>query len=160
MTSSVIRPGCLICCLMLEMCGKRRAHRGRTPGIAQTYVYTPGGFPQGQTLCSKTQARLLSRALVMMHLVKVVFQFERCLANFAIFKIDAQVMPISQTGIAARRCASNALPYAASTCVEATTGTPSFRSRIFSQAGFLDPPPAVYTCAMNKGQLACLTYLP
>lgn len=68
-------------------------------------------------------------------------------------------MPISQTGIAARRCASDALPYAASTCVEATTGTPSLFSRIFSQAGFLDPPPAVYTCAMNTGQWVCLTYL-
>lgn len=43
---------------------------------------------------------------------------------------------IQETGIAAPRCASNALPYAASTCVEATTGTPSFLSRILIQALF------------------------
>lgn len=43
-------------------------------------------------------------------------------------------------------CASNALPYAASVWVDATTGTPSFLSRILIHAGFFDPPPAVCTC--------------
>ena len=121
--------------------------------MSDSVSYDHGSFVSCIVICcivkhNVWQAELSSTGLPMMHLKKLISDLK-----------NAQVMPVCQTGIAARRCASNALPYAASTCVEATTGTPSFLSLILSQAGFLDPPPAVYTCAMDAGQSACLTYL-
>ena len=56
----------------------RRANRCRSPEIA----FIPlEGFTQVQTLCIKAQAGLSSRALLMMHLIKVFFQFGRCTSD-------------------------------------------------------------------------------
>ena len=42
--------------------------------------------------------------------------------------------------------ARRAAPYAASAWRDLTTGTPSMRCRMSSQASLAEPPPAVYTC--------------